>query len=290
MEVERDGASRGAHEGLHHLEHGVAAPGAEVRGDGPLCLLQVVEGGEVAAREVHDVDVVAHAGTVGRRIVAPPHAKARQLADRDLRDVGHEVVRDAARVFADSPRGVRADGVEVAKRGVLRFALRENALDLRLVLAVRVGRAKRMVLGERQARGVTVHRGRGAEDDTPRAVRAHRFEEVRAAADVVVMVELRLLDRLAHRLEPREVDDRVHRLRESGVERAALAQVGAMELDRAAGELAQALEDDRLRVRQVVEHDQLVAGLGQQHAGVRADVTEATGDQDSHGRQLPSFW
>ena len=65
---------------------------------------QVAQRGDVALGEVDDVDVVAHAGAVGRVVVVAEDLQPRALADRDLGDVGHQVVRRAARVLADASR------------------------------------------------------------------------------------------------------------------------------------------------------------------------------------------
>eukprot|EP00961_Rhodomonas_salina_P004685 63617-Rhodomonas_salina.2 len=61
------------------------------------------------ARQVHYVDVVAHTGPVWRLVVGPVHGEVRQLADRDLGHIRHQVVRHPVRVLADLAAGVRAD-------------------------------------------------------------------------------------------------------------------------------------------------------------------------------------
>ena len=60
---------------------------------------------DVAGGEVDDVDVVAHAGAVGRRVVVAEHAQPLAAPDRHLRDEGHQVVRDAD---ADPRRSARS--------------------------------------------------------------------------------------------------------------------------------------------------------------------------------------
>ena len=65
--------------------------------------------------KIDDVDVVAHARTVGSLVVIAENLESFEPADGDLGDVGDEVVRDALRVFADVAAFVRANRVEVAQ-------------------------------------------------------------------------------------------------------------------------------------------------------------------------------
>src|SRR4029079_55705 len=75
------------------------------------------------------------------------------------------------------------------------------------------------------------------------------------------------------------------------IERCPVAHVAKDEIDRRAEcQLADSRERRLLRVRQVVEEDELPASrCGERHAGMRADVAEAAGDQKRHqklGRPL----
>ena len=45
-------------------------------------------------------------------------------------------------------------------------------------------------------------------------------------------------------------------------------------------ELAHALEDDRLRIGQVVDDEERMTGLRERDAGMRADVAQAAGDEN----------
>src|SRR6185312_11457082 len=91
---------------------------AEVNGKRRLAALEVRERRHVTLCEIDDVNVVAHPGAVGRRVIASPDAQGGQAADRDLRDVREEVVRNSVRVLAQTPRGVRPRRVEVAQRRI----------------------------------------------------------------------------------------------------------------------------------------------------------------------------
>src|SRR3954471_7201559 len=244
----------------------------------------------MAAREIHDVDVVAHAGAVGRRIIVAPDAQRGLLADRDLRDVREEIVRNAARVLADRSRGMRADRIEVAQRHVTKIptsggAVGEDVLDHQLGLAVRIGRPQRMIFCERQALGIAVDRGRGAEDDAAHILAVHRLQKRDAAAHVVVVIVKRPLDRFTDRLQAGEMHHGLRLIgRHDALKRWAIAQVELMEGDaRVRRECADAIEDLRLRVHQVVDAPQATARRREHDAGVRPDVAEAAGDEDRAG-------
>ena len=85
----------------------------------PACVEQAAQRGHMAFGQVADVDVVAHAGAVGRVVVVAEDLQLRAPAHGHLRHVGHQVVGRAARVFADQAALVRAHRVEVAQAGDL---------------------------------------------------------------------------------------------------------------------------------------------------------------------------
>src|SRR5207245_920499 len=62
------------------------------------------------------VDVIAHAGAVGRRIIVAPDADLVAAPDGGLHDERHQIVGNAARVLADATALVRADGIEITKQ------------------------------------------------------------------------------------------------------------------------------------------------------------------------------
>ena len=63
-------------------------------------MFHVAQGGDVAFGQVHDVNVVAHAGAVFGGVVVAEDVDVCSPADGHLADVGHQVVGNALRVFA----------------------------------------------------------------------------------------------------------------------------------------------------------------------------------------------
>ena len=124
-----------------------------------------VERRRVPARQVHHVDVVAHARAVGGGVVAAEHADEGAPPYGHLGHVGEQVVRDALRVLADAAGRVSVDGVEVAQQHDAPFAVAdvevgEDPLDHRLGGAVGVrGGAARQHLGVGDGRILPVRAG-----------------------------------------------------------------------------------------------------------------------------------
>jgi hypothetical protein len=103
------------------------------------------------------------------------------------------------------------DRVEVtqdgdAPIGVAAVQVAQHVLDDQLGAPVGVGGRQRVVLGQRQALGVAVHRGRRTEHQLARIALHHGLQQAQRAQHVVVVVGQRLLDRFPDRLQAGEVD------------------------------------------------------------------------------------
>src|SRR5882672_7160398 len=76
---------------LDHFTHGIAIAVAEV----VEALFARRQREQVRLRQVHDVNIVADAGAIGRRIVRPENLALRRLAERDLEHVRDQVRLDS---------------------------------------------------------------------------------------------------------------------------------------------------------------------------------------------------
>ncbi len=237
------------------------------------------------------MDVVAHTGAVGRGVVVAEDGQARAPADGHLGHVRHQVVGHAARILADASALVRAHRVEVAQdarlpAGLGRRHVAQDRLADQLGLAVRIRGARGRVLADRQHVGLAVDGGAGAEHDAVDFVGPHRGAESQQAADVVGVVAQGLLHRLAHGLERGEMDDGGDAMaREDGVHRVGVADAGALEDGRLAGQLLQAVEHLGRAVGEVVQADDVVARGQQFQPGVGGDVAGRASEQD-RGHQV----
>ena len=111
----------------------------------------------------------------------------------------------------------------------------------------------------------------------PTPAAAHRVEQVPRADHVVVPVALGALDRLGDERERGEVHDGVDPGRQGRAERARVQQ-------RDGDVLGARWDGLGVPAREVVEHDDLVAGGEQLRGDDRADVARAPRDEDPHAR------
>ena len=109
----RKGSTGDFFESMDHFEDRSRTAGAEVvdieAGFKPM------NGGEMTFREVYYMDVITEAGAVLGFVVITEDVEFRELASGNLHDIGHEVVWDAVRVFAEKTGVVVADRVKVAE-------------------------------------------------------------------------------------------------------------------------------------------------------------------------------
>lgn len=164
-------------EGAHDLQHAVAAPGTQIEGMPAGVAAQEAQGGGVAFGQVHDVDVVPHAGPVGRGVVVAKDVQFGPQARSHLGDVGHQVVRHASGTFADQAAVVRPHRIEVPQAGDApgRIGGRQVAqdfLDVQLAAAIRADGARGVALVQGQVVRFAINGGAAAEDQRARRRRA----------------------------------------------------------------------------------------------------------------------
>jgi len=65
-------------EGFDQVEGGMALDGAEVDGEQAAFSIEAIERRDVAFGQIHHVEIVAHAGALGRGVVVDPERVSRQ--------------------------------------------------------------------------------------------------------------------------------------------------------------------------------------------------------------------
>ena len=104
--------------GLDHIGDGIPIPSPEI--ERPEILPQLLlrgcrQGGDVAHRQIGDVDKIPHGGSVRCIPVGTEHGELVVLARHDFDNDREEVGGDALWVFAEEPGLIAADRVEVAQ-------------------------------------------------------------------------------------------------------------------------------------------------------------------------------
>ena len=139
---------------VDHLEHRVAAAVAAIERQAAAAAAQMVEGDEMGVGEVADLDVVAHAGAVGGRIIGAEHLDVRAVAERRLGGDLDEMGGVRPSIGPERPRGSAPGDVEIAQDdvsevvgagGVLRASTPSSAWSGRRA----IDRVERQVLRDR---------------------------------------------------------------------------------------------------------------------------------------------
>jgi hypothetical protein len=267
--VDRDGVAGDLATKVDDFLHRGPLPRAEVEGAGDGLLdREAVDVGEV----LH-VDVVAHGGAVGGGVVGAEDLDGLALAEGDFQNVGDEMGFDAV-VFAAARAG--AGGIEVAEDDgfdpVDRAEPVEDAFEGEFGFTVGVDGTLGGGLVDRDGFRNPVGGAGGGEDDLRHPGGDHRFEEAQSAADIVPEIFAGVLHGLADEGEGGEVDDGLGPLLPHGAgERGCILQVG----DHEPGPRV-----DRLAVTfgEVVDDDDLMAGVAERFDADAANVAGATGD------------
>src|SRR5688572_7952333 len=161
----------GAGDALHaveYLAHAVAMPVTHVGRERIAAGPQVIQGVEMRAGEIGDVNVVAYAGAVRGRVVRAEHRQLTALADRVFgRHLDEQ--RGLGRGLADAALGVRTRDVEVAQHHVPQGGggaeVAQHPFGHQLGRAVGIDGLRGRVLGGQAGRRHAIDSGGGREHE-----------------------------------------------------------------------------------------------------------------------------
>ena len=133
-----------AFEGSDDFQHTVAPSASEIDRSPPGVRHHERNRFGMTVCKIHDMDVVANAGAVGRGIVAAEDAELREDAVGDTGDIGEQIIGDTVRILSDETGRMCADRVEVAQAdcaevGVGAADVRENFFNVQFRAAVGIG-------------------------------------------------------------------------------------------------------------------------------------------------------
>mmetsp|Transcript_19311 Transcript_19311/g.53709 ORF Transcript_19311/g.53709 Transcript_19311/m.53709 type:complete len:373 (+) Transcript_19311:111-1229(+) len=289
--------------GLEQSKDADAVPRAEVVGvESAGLFLGMLDGLDVTFDEIHDVKVISDARAVGSGVIVAEDGEEFAPAAGDLREVGHEVVRDAVGVLPDEAGFVGADGVEVPQEddgpvgglALERFRVvkvLEDLLDEVLGASVGVGDVLACweLLRDWHGLWFAVDGCRRGEDDAAAAELIQELEEDEGAVEVVVVVEKGHAGAVANGLETSEVDAGCEgrRCLHDLPELRPVAHIDVVEDDALAAFLLRYLAYLRHPVEgcvrgvgKVVNHHHVVVLIQQRCQRMTADVPATSGHQD----------
>ena len=157
--------------------------------------------------EIDDVNVIANASAVGRRVIGAENFDVRFLAERNFQNIGDDV-RLLPVVFAEFLTAT--GGIEVPEANISETVLpvipTQNALEHELRFAVGINRLFRQVLGNWHFFRNTKNRTGGRENKFSDTSLNAGFQEIDAVGDVVAEI----LTRIGHAFRYKRVGGKVH--------------------------------------------------------------------------------
>ncbi|MNL15121.1 hypothetical protein D3C87_1360920 [compost metagenome] len=239
----------------------------------------------MAVGQVADVDIVAHAGAIHGGIVAAIDAQFLPAPARHLGHIRHQVVGNAARVFANQPAFMGANRVEIPEISdspafIRNLEIAQNLLAHQLGLAVRIGRGQRKILEDRHGMRIAVDRGRRTEYQLFHVGRLHRRAKRQQSVEIVAVILDRLAHRLANRLQRGKMDRAGNLVfGEQLVQQRAVTHVTFDKIGRRAGNPCQAFDNRPVAVTEIIDTDNVVTRLVQCHPSVGSNIAGGTGQQ-----------
>ncbi|EJX02305.1 hypothetical protein EVA_09588 [gut metagenome] len=159
----------------------------------------------------------------------------------------------------------------------------EDLFNHHLGVAVWVGRRGRHPFLKWNRVVHAVYRSGGGEDDALALMLLHALAEHQGAGDIIVVVFQWFMHRFAYRFESGKVDDSINLLFfKDTVDSRLIQQVCLIKNRASAGDFFDAVEDLRLGVGEVIDDNNLFAGVDQLNDGVAADKSGSSGDENSH--------
>ena len=274
---------------MNNIQHRVAHARADVVVLHTRHLIGSLERLEVRLGKINHVDIVPHTRAVRRVVIVAVNLQEGQLPRRNLCNIGQQVVRNAARILADQPALVRADGVEIPQDGNAPVLVREpdileDALDHELRFAIGVGRGQREILLNRHGLGRAVDRCGRAEHNALGVVLRHQLHQIQRTEEVVAVVPPRLRDRFADRFQTRKVDCGVNVgvLDKHAAQSLLVAQIHFVSAEFLPRNFPDAIQHLRRTVDIVVRNHNVIARVQKFHRGMRADESRSPCNQNSH--------
>ena len=169
-------------------------------------------------RQIHNMDIIPHPGSVRRIIIIAEYTQFFQLTYRHLRNIRHQVIRYSVGILTYGTALMRPNGIKVAQQDYIPLRIRflnvhQNLFQHRFGPAIRVRTLSfRALLRNRNDCGISVYCRRWWENNVLHAVFTHHIHQSQCTRNVVFIVFPRLCHRLTHCFQPGKVNAAVNLL------------------------------------------------------------------------------
>src|SRR5438552_5610565 len=183
----RDFAAGNALRHINDFQDGEAAAIADVEGFAGNAI-DLLEGADVGISDIEHMDVIADAGSIGRRVIGAKDIDMRKATGGGIENTGNEM-RFHAMIFA--VRSGSSGSVEIAEAHILesgvKLVIGQNLFENELGFSVRVDGRLRMVFRNGNDFGFAVRGGSGRENEFFHAVAVDGIEKIDARGYVRVV-------------------------------------------------------------------------------------------------------
>ena len=270
---------------MYQFHNGNTITGTQVDGFDAIMVCSIFQSLQMANSQVHHMQVITLAGTVGGIIVATKYGQLFQLPGSHTPDVGHQVVGNTVGIVTQQAGCMGTDGVKVPQQNGTEVgmggavvgqdpldhdfgpAIRRRRLDSRHLFLVRMG-----IIGSIDSRG-------GRENQFLAASLLHDFQQSHGAVQIVAVILEGLPDTLTHSLKACKMDNSVDL-----VVLKYLPQfffIGAVDLIEGrytSGDLTDPLPHIPARIAEIVHDNGMMACIHQFHDGMAADIAGTAGN------------
>jgi hypothetical protein len=285
MHLDIDGLASGTLKSLGYVQHAVRRPGSKVHREAS-ALFELLKRQKMAFGKIHHVDIVPHACPVWCWVVISENAKRIAPPGCDLRNEGHQVIRDPLRIFANPSTLMRAHRIEIPKNGdppliVGPKKILEHFFDHQLGSAIRISSRAGVLFGQGEFLRLAIDGCGGTEYQLADTAFVHDFQQGNHSLYVILEVEQGFFDGFTDGFQASKMEDSLASMvAQCATKKITVTNVTFDEGDGLSCNLLYAPQGLGVRVREVVEDNDLVAGFKELERGVRAYVAGSTGDKN----------
>src|SRR5690625_438099 len=161
------------------------------------------------------MDIIAYPRPVVGWVITPEYRQLLEFPHGYLCDVGHQVIGDVIRVFADAPALVSSHGIEIAQESYIPLLtggmkVTQNFLNKQFCSTIRISSLKREILLYRHRVGIAIDCGGRAENQIENPMFLHHLTETECAGNVIMIIGKGMANRFSHRFIARKMNDGIN--------------------------------------------------------------------------------